>query len=158
MRIPTILFAGAALALSACDTMMSPSPPPPAGRVGTATLTTATKAPFGTYVVDGRGRAVYILEGTRGASGINRCSGQCLAVWPPLMIVGTPGAASGLDQRQLRAVSAFSGTQVSYSGWPLYYYHRDQAPGDTTGQGVRDTWGSWYLVRPTGEPIAPRPY
>ena len=158
MRIPTVLFTGAALVLGACDTLMGPPPPPPGGPLRTATLTTATNARFGTYVVDGSGRSVYVLQGTRGASGINRCSGPCLAAWPPLMIAGTPGAASGLDQAQLRAVSGFGGTQVSYSGWPLYYYHHDHAPGDTSGQGVRDAWGTWYLIRPSGEPIAPRPY
>ena len=155
MKTPTLMLTAAAFGLTACNAMGSPPPPPLGGPGGNATLTTATKAPFGTYVVDGSGRAVYILEGTRGMSGINRCSGACLSAWPPMMINGRPGGASGISQAQLRTVSGYSGTQVSYSGWPLYYYHTDQAPGDTTGQGVRDQWGMWYLIRPNGEPIRP---
>lgn len=160
MRIPVFLLAGAALALSACDTMYGPPPPPPPppGPAGAATLTTATKAPFGTYVVDGSGRSVYALIGTRGASGVNRCSGRCLDVWPPLPSGVAPVTASGLDAAQVRSVSGYRGAQVSYSGWPLYYYARDVNPQDTTGQGVQDQWGTWYLLSPSGEPVGPRPY
>ena len=157
MKIQALLISAAALGVTACDILAPPRPPPPPplGPMGGATLTTATKAPFGSYVVDGSGRSVYVLEGTRGMSGINRCTGACLAVWPPLMASGSPMTASGLDPGQVRAVSGYSGGQVSYSGWPLYYYARDQAPGQTTGQGVRDQWGTWYLLRPSGEPIRP---
>ena len=37
------------------------------------------------------------------------------------------------------------GQQVTYNGWPLYYYVKDKAPGDTTGQGVG---GNWFVVTP----------
>jgi predicted lipoprotein with Yx(FWY)xxD motif len=162
-----VILAGAAMAASACDTYGPPPPPPPAGPMGpppgsmastagNATLTTATKAPFGTYVVDGTGRSVYVLEGTRGGSGINRCSGPCLNVWPPLPATSpTPIAGSGLSPPGLRTISGFSGAQVAYSGWPLYYFRQDAAPGDTFGQGVQDQWGTWYLIRSDGEPIRP---
>jgi predicted lipoprotein with Yx(FWY)xxD motif len=33
---------------------------------------------------------------------------------------------------------------------PLYYYIKDQAPGDTTGQGVG---GVWYVLSPDGKII-----
>ena len=156
MRI--ILLAGGALALSACDTMLGPPPPPPApiAPVGTVALTTATKAPFGSYVVDGSGRSVYVLEGTRGGSGINRCSGRCLGAWPPLARGAAQGVATGLNPGLVQSVSGYAGPQIAYGGWPLYYYARDQAPSDTTGQGVRDQWGTWYLLSPSGEPIRPR--
>jgi predicted lipoprotein with Yx(FWY)xxD motif len=41
-------------------------------------------------------------------------------------------------------------TQVTYNGWPLYYYIDDAAAGDANGQGVG---GVWFLVSPTGEMI-----
>ena len=156
----TILLAGAMLALSSCDTMLAPPAPPPPGPMEPATaspltLSTATKAPFGTYVTDGAGRAVYVLEGTRGMSGINSCSGMCINMWPPVPAPPLPTAGSGLTPPALRTISGFMGAQISYSGWPLYYYSHDMAPGDTTGQGVHDQWGTWYLIRPSGEPITP---
>ncbi len=30
--------------------------------------------------------------------------------------------------------------QVTYNGWPLYYFANDAAPGDTNGQGLNDVW------------------
>jgi predicted lipoprotein with Yx(FWY)xxD motif len=159
MRHREILLAGAMLALSSCDTILPPPAPPPGpiapAIVSTLTLSTATKDPFGTYVTDGAGRSLYILEGTRGGSGINRCSGACLGVWPPLAAPALPTAGSGLNPPALRTTSGYRGAQISYSGWPLYYYHHDRVPGDTTGQGVRDAWGTWYLLRSDGEPIRP---
>ena len=157
MPYRTILLAGAMLALSSCDMILPPPAPPPGPIAPTATVTlnTATKSPFGTYVTDGSGRAVYILEGTRGGSGINRCSGMCLNVWPPMPAPPLPTGGSGISPPGVRTTSGYRGTQMSYSGWPLYYYHHDAAPGDTTGQGVRDQWGTWYLLAPSGEPIRP---
>jgi predicted lipoprotein with Yx(FWY)xxD motif len=41
-------------------------------------------------------------------------------------------------------------TQVTYNGWPLYYFSRDQGPGQTTGQDVHGFGGEWYLITPEG--------
>lgn len=41
--------------------------------------------------------------------------------------------------------------QVSYGGWPLYNYVKDQGPGQTTGQDIEGFGGEWYLVSPSGE-------
>jgi predicted lipoprotein with Yx(FWY)xxD motif len=160
MKIQTILLAGSTLVLGSCETALGPPPPPAPGPVGpattsTLTLSTATKAPFGTYVTDGNGRAVYVLEGTRGMSGINRCSGVCVNTWPPVAAPPLPTGGSGLSPPAVRTISGYLGAQMSYSGWPLYYYHHDMAPADTTGQGVSDQWGSWYLIAPSGEPVRP---
>ena len=156
MRNPMIALALTALGLGACDTMAGPPPPPMDVSQGAATLTTATKAPFGNYVVDTSGRSLYVLEGSRGGSGINRCSGQCLNVWPPFTGGISPVVATGLNPGMLQTVSGYTGSQLSYGGWPLYYYQHDHVPSDTMGQGVRDSWGSWYLLSPSGEPIRPR--
>lgn len=150
MKTPTILIAGMALALGGCASY-SPAPIVP---LGATTVTTATKAPFGTYLVDGAGRALYVLEGERGAT-YSRCTGACLGVWPPLHTIGRPVAAAGVDPGRLATVPMHGHAHVAYAGWPLYYYHRDRAPADTTGQYVRDSWGTWYLLSPSGEPIRP---
>ena len=161
MRIPTILLAGAAAVLSACDTMLPPPGPAPLAPAGAATLTTANKAPYGSYVVDAAGRALYILEGTRGRPGTNRCDAACLQVWPAIRAAGPQVAGGRLNPAMIAVVPGYGGPQVSYAGWPLYYYVRDRVPSDTTGHYVRDQWGTWYLLSPSGEPIRTggiRPY
>ena len=42
------------------------------------------------------------------------------------------------------------GTQVTYGGWPLYYFSGDSAPGDVNGQGQGDVW---YVIDATGAPV-----
>ncbi len=153
MMTPAILLAAAALGLSGCETV-EPLLSPPASTI----VTSSSKVPFGSYLVDGSGRSLYILEGTRMTNGTDRCSGECLMAWPPLLVDGPPAASAGIDPTRLATVPTLTRPQAAYAGWPLYHYHRDQRPGDTTGHYVRDQWGTWYLLAPSGEPIRPRPY
>ena len=41
-------------------------------------------------------------------------------------------------------------TQVTYNGWPLYYFAPEQKPGDAAGQNVADVW---FVVSAAGGPI-----
>jgi predicted lipoprotein with Yx(FWY)xxD motif len=41
-------------------------------------------------------------------------------------------------------------TQVTYNGWPLYYFDKDKQAGDITGEGVGSVW---YLISPTGDKV-----
>ena len=43
-----------------------------------------------------------------------------------------------------------AGTQVTYNGWPLYFFAGDASPGDTNGEGQG---GVWYVLDPTGNAI-----
>ena len=121
----------------------TPAMPAPAG-----TLTLATGAP-GSYVADNTGRAVYVLEGDENGS---KCTGDCLAAWPPLLADAPPVAGSPtLQGVMIGTVERSDGTtQVTYNGHPLYLYAKDAGPGSTTGQDVTDQWGEWYLVGPAG--------
>ena len=159
MKTANVLLGAAMFGLAACDTYPPPPPLTPMGAApvayGTAMVTTGNKAPFGAFLVDGDGRSLYILEGTRIPGGVNRCLGECLRVWPPLVANSPPVAGSGVDPAKLAAVPTAAGPQTIYGGWPLYYYHRDRAPGDTAGQHVTDRWGTWHLLALSGEPIRP---
>ena len=154
MRTRATLLAGTLVVLAGCATVPAAAPVI-AVPTAAASLTTATKAPFGAYLVDSAGRSVYVLEGTRGSTGMARCSGACLGVWPPVMTAGPTTTAAGLNAAMAASVAAYGGTQATYAGWPLYYYSHDRASGDTTGQNVHDAWGHWYLVSPAGTPIMP---
>jgi len=148
-----ILMTAAGLGLAACTSYSSPPAYGPAS-YNPSLITSANKAPFGTYLVDGNGRAVYVLEGQRNHVGMDRCSGQCLAVWPPLHSAA-PTAGGAVDPARLSTMTMHGAPHVTYAGWPLYYYTRDREPADTTGQHVTDAWGTWHLLSPSGEPIRP---
>lgn len=112
----------------------------------------------GSYLVDGEGRALYILEGGESGEGgetvRSDCTGECAVEWPPLTTTADPQAGEGIDAELLSSVVRQDSTrQVTYDGMPLYYYHDDTAPGDIKGQDVHDAWGSWYLISPEGDSI-----
>ena len=72
-------------------------------------------------------------------------------VWPPLLTVGDSIAVEGIADERLDTVTRSDGSeQVTYNGWPLYYYAFDPSPGDATGQNSGDIW---YVVSTYGGPI-----
>ena len=140
-----------AAAGSASSAAASPSASPSGGMANsgqTATVATAD-TDLGTILVDGKGMTLYLYTKDTQNSGESTCEGQCLATWPPLL--GEPSASSGVDASMLGTITRSDGsTQVSYNGWPLYYWANDTAAGQTTGQGVG---GVWWVVTPGGEAI-----
>ena len=118
---------------------------------GAATVNVAEVGTFGQAVVDGEGRSLYLFTNDTQDSGTSSCTGDCLVKWPPLLTDGEPAAGTGVDAAMLGTITLPDGTtQVTYNGWPLYYFADDTAPGDALGQGVG---GVWFLVSPTGEMI-----
>jgi len=113
------------------------------------TVATAKHPEYGTYLVDGQGRALYLY--TRDSKDNPTCYDQCAQTWPPLLVRDKAVAGQGVAPNLLGTVRRKDGgLQVTYNGWPLYYYARDQKPGDTNGQGVG---GVWFLVSPRGEAV-----
>ncbi len=102
----------------------------------------------GRFLTDSEGFSLYLfLNDTDGAS---VCYDGCAALWPPLLV--EDGAEStvgeGLDAGLLGTTERTDGTlQVTYNGWPLYYYAADMEAGQTTGQAVG---GNWWLVSAAG--------
>lgn len=111
---------------------------------------------IGDYLADARGRSLYLF--TRDTKNTPTCYGQCAQNWPPLLVKGKPVAGEGFgvmdefyDGRLLGTAQRTDGsTQVTFNGWPLYYFAGDKDPGDMKGQGVG---GVWFLVSPKGEPL-----
>lgn len=107
----------------------------------------AQKEGLGAFLVDAEGKALYLFvkdTPTRSA-----CTGRCLRFWPPLLTEGPPRAGEGVDASKLGTLTRDDGTvQVTYNGYPLYYYADDVQPGDTKGHGVGR---EWYLLSPAGE-------
>ncbi|GAB2515585.1 hypothetical protein GCM10027188_18050 [Lysobacter humi (ex Lee et al. 2017)] len=113
------------------------------------TLTLVSQGPKGPYVGDGNGATLYALEGDRDGS---KCMGECLTAWPPVAMGGTqPSGGPGLQGAMIASIVRPDGSrQVTYDGHPLYRYAADTGAGSTNGDGVKDKFGTWRLVRPTG--------
>ncbi|MDQ3511828.1 MAG: hypothetical protein M3414_09160 [Pseudomonadota bacterium] len=157
----------------------APIDPSTMGSTAKAHQTTGLSVATGThgrYLVDGQGRALYVLENDTDGRG---CTGACLQVWPPLRADQSGAAAvrgataetraltpaempksagapdmPGTDLRvdSIETIERPDGiTQMTYNGHPLYHYARDQGSGDSSGHHVQDEWGEWYLVGPEGD-------
>lgn len=118
---------------------------------GEATINVAEVGTFGQALVDGEGRTLYLFTNDTQDSGTSACADDCAIEWPPVMSQGAPAAGTGVDATLLGTIARADGSmQVTYNGWPLYYFDEDTAPGDANGQGMG---GVWFLVSPTGEMI-----
>lgn len=119
--------------------------------VDTATISTAEQAPYGSYLVDAAGWSVYLFKPDADAKG-STCYDACAKMWPPVLTDGQPMASGVAKEKLLGTIERKNGaTQVTYNGWPLYYFVQDDEPGDTTGQDVHGFGGEWYLLTPGGE-------
>ncbi len=104
---------------------------------------------LGDILVDQDGNTLYLF--LPDAQGPSVCNDGCAAAWPPLL--SGPVAGDGVDAGLLGTATRADGSeQVTYNGWPLYYYADDAAAGDTNGQGVNDVW---YVVSAGGDAIGP---
>jgi predicted lipoprotein with Yx(FWY)xxD motif len=80
------------------------------------------------------------------------------AEWPAVTTIGAPVAGPGVSQKLLGTVKRKGiGEQVTYAGHPLYLF--ETSPDQITGEGWDEPsippWnGLWYLVAPSGEPLA----
>lgn len=115
------------------------------GGLSTASLLMLAESDtLGTYITDADGMSLYTFS--RDVPGTSNCYDQCAIAWPPLLVD---------DAAQVTAVADIpgelgtterddGGLQVTYNGWPLYYWINDAAPGDTTGHNVGNVWAIAY--------------
>jgi predicted lipoprotein with Yx(FWY)xxD motif len=85
---------------------------------------------------DGMTLYTYALD----AVGRVNCTGVCTTFWPPLLLAsGTPASKTSLSGK-LGTIDGPLGRQVTYNGWPLYFWKNDHKPGDTLGMYVNKVW------------------
>jgi len=136
------------IALRACSALALLALTAPAAGAQDA-LAQVTTSPDGKFLADAEGMSLYLFEAD--TENTSTCYDDCAAAWPPLLTEGQPTAAGEVDAAKLSMTERKDGaTQVTYDGWPLYYFAKDQAPGDTKGQDVEGFGAEWYLVSPEG--------
>lgn len=96
----------------------------------------------GDYLADSEGKTLYYF--TKDEAGKSNCSGECIATWPAFTQEDF-AVPAGFDEKDFGTITrADDGKkQVTYKGYPLYYFAKDQQKGDVNGQGVKDVW---YIV------------
>jgi predicted lipoprotein with Yx(FWY)xxD motif len=157
IKRPSLLLSIAAwtLLLGACGGSSSgaastPAPTPtPNPVVKTATAVVAGTSE--TILVGENGMTLYYYTPDKGTGQAN-CIGACMQNWPPLLLpagVTRPTGEKGVTGALGTVTSSAGGLQVTYKSWPLYFWVKDKAPGDTTGQNVG---GKWFVVPPDVAP------
>ena len=145
MRILTAT--AAALALAA-----------PAFAQEATTIQVAESDQYGQYLTDGNDRPVYLFttdtQGTGGQQAQISCtSEECLNAWPLVTTSGEPQAGEQANADMLGTTDYEGQTVVTYNGWPLYYFARDEGADSPQGQDIQSFGGEWYLVTPEGEEV-----
>ena len=115
-----------------------------------ASVKTVHNAKFGTVLVAANGKTLYRY--TVDSKGVNRCTGNatCAKYWPQLLIKAgaKPVAGTGVNASLLGTIKAKSGMrQITYAGYPLYFFAGDSKAGQVAGQGFDKTW---YVVNTKG--------
>jgi predicted lipoprotein with Yx(FWY)xxD motif len=118
---------------------------------------TVKDSKLGPIITDDKGLTIYMY--TPDAPNVSVCEGGCLAAWPPLMLKTGETLANVKLEGDLRrsllgvAMRVDGSRHVTYAGWPLYYWIRDKAAGDVTGQWVGSVW---FVLSPAGHPMSTR--
>lgn len=87
------------------------------------------------------GMTLYTFDKDVSGAGKSACNGPCATNWPPLFVADGESAAG-----EYTVVNRDDGRkQWAFKGKPLYYWTKDQKPGDATGEGFN---GVWRVARP----------
>jgi len=79
---------------------------------------------------------LYTFDKDASGSGKSVCNGPCATNWPPLA-AGADAAPSG----DYSVITRDDGAkQWAFKGKPLYFWAKDQKPGDKTGEGFNGVW------------------
>jgi predicted lipoprotein with Yx(FWY)xxD motif len=144
IRLGLPVFLAAVAAVGAATAMSATGSSQSSGTVKTA------KGAFGTMLVAANGKTLYRY--TLDRKGVNKCTSNkvCAKYWPRLLVKpGTKPTAGGAAKAALLGTIKASGgmRQVTYAGFPLYFFSGDSKAGQTKGQAFLK---EWYVVNTKG--------
>jgi len=96
------------------------------------------KEGLGKYITDAKGMTLYAFD--KDTPGKSACAGDCLQKWPAFS-ADKIEPEGGLAAADFGTIKRDDGApQTTYKGYPLYYFFKDKAAGDTNGQGLMSVW------------------
>jgi predicted lipoprotein with Yx(FWY)xxD motif len=103
----------------------------------------------GEYVSGPSGHTLYRFDLDSADPSTAHCVDECAGKWPALTVRADQLVYTGkLGPSVVGYVQRADGTyQVTIQGWPVYYFLRDETPGDVRGQNVDHAWSA---VTPPG--------
>ncbi|NNN03434.1 MAG: hypothetical protein HKL87_05510 [Acidimicrobiaceae bacterium] len=110
-------------------------------------LQSATIGSYHGALVDSTHHSIYLL--TSEVGGHVRCSGACLSHWPPVLVknsVMSVSVGAGVSGHVGFLHRPGAEKQVTFNGYPLYWFAGDSAPGQDHGVGISAFGGTWLLV------------
>ena len=154
--VPTATTAAAApTATAAAAAPAATTAPVVVNTPTTAAVLTLAKTTLGSVLADGTGRVLYIFTKDTLNPSVSNCYDACAQAWPIFYANGKTQASDGIKADLVATTTRKDGTtQVTYNGWPLYYWRNDKNPGDTTGQAVG---GTWWVMTADGTAITSAP-
>ncbi|MFD4707758.1 hypothetical protein ACFWM3_23340 [Gottfriedia sp. NPDC058432] len=107
-----------------------------------STLQLLENVNVGKYLADSKGMALYYFKNDVYEK--SNCSGECLKNWPPFT-ADKFKLPVGFDKNDFGTITREDSgeNQVTYKGYPLYYFVNDKVKGDVNGQGIKEIW---YIV------------
>jgi len=119
--------------------------------IASATIAACTSMPKNPTMVSNdmvtgsNGMTLYVFDQDVAGSGKSTCNGPCAENWPPLIASDFAKVSEG-GSSDLTLITRDNGKQQwALKGKPLYYWFKDQKPGDKTGDGVK---GVWHIAKP----------
>lgn len=115
----------------------------------TATVKLKTSPTLGKYLADKDDRTLYFFSND--ADGQNHCTGGCVGAWPIFSgeVPSQGNLDKGLMASDFKSITTADGKkQITYKGWPLYYFSPKNVPepaNATTGEGAG---GVWWVAKP----------
>jgi predicted lipoprotein with Yx(FWY)xxD motif len=125
----------------------------------TLVIGTYKTAEDGTLITGEDNRTLYMFKpdekSTSGHEKSSTCNGPCAAAWPPVIASTTPAVTGKANASLVGLTTRSDGTkQVTYNGFPLYYYAADTKAGEAEGNHLKDGFGLWIGMLPSGK-LAP---
>jgi predicted lipoprotein with Yx(FWY)xxD motif len=108
------------------------------------------------YMTDDWGKTFYAYSPDK--SGTNTWTKSDFSndsFWPIVQLTAVQNVPSALNKADFGSITVFTKPQLTYKGWPVYYFGGDAVRGDTKGVSV-PTPGIWPIMNQSS-PLAPNP-